>query len=114
MSGITTHVLDTTRGRPAADVGVTLQRRVEQEHWETLGSGRTEGDGRVRTPLGGTTPLRTGIYRLTFDTNGYFALHGTRAFYPHVIIDFEVADAQAHYHVPLLLSAFGYTTYRGS
>ena len=113
MSGITTHVLDTTRGRPAADVGVTLQRQLEQEHWETLGSGRTEGNGRLRTPLV-DTPLRTGIYRLTFDTNAYFALHGTRTFYPHVIIDFEVADPQADYHVPLLLSAFGYTTYRGS
>lgn len=109
MSAITTHVLDTARGRPAAGVPVRL------EHGGTvLGSGATDADGRLRglTPADG--PLAPGVYRLVFDTGAYFRAQGTEAFYPHVSIDFHVRDGAQHHHVPLLLSPFGYSTYRGS
>ena len=113
MSKITTHVLDTSRGRPAAGVGVTLER-LTGEQWEIAGTGRTDDDGRLRTLLASAAPATPGVYRLVFDTAAYFSAHGIAVFYPHVTIAFDVADGEAHYHVPLLLSPFGYTTYRGS
>lgn len=102
---ITTHVLDTAQGKPASGVPVRLELR-EPSGWTLVGQGRTDADGRLRT----LTPsaVRAGTYRLTFDTQG------RSAFFPEVSIVFEVADAAAHYHVPLLLSPFGYSTYRGS
>jgi 5-hydroxyisourate hydrolase len=115
MSGITTHVLDTARGQPAVDVSVTLQRHAEApDMWVVVGRGRTDTDGRLRTLLEEGPPVRPGVYRLLFDTGPYFAAQGRPAFYPRVAIEFEVADGKAHYHVPLLVSPFGYTTYRGS
>ena len=108
MSAITTHVLDTARGRPAAGVPVRLEREGA-----LLGSGTTDADGRLRDLLPPGAPLTTGVYRLVFDTGAYFRAQGTEAFYPHVAIDFEVRDG-GHHHVPLLLSPFGYSTYRGS
>ena len=114
MSGITTHVLDTARGRPAAGVAVILEVQTGVGAWETVGRGETDADGRARSlsPAGAT--LAEGVYRLTFDTGAYFGAQGVEAFYPSVSVAFRVRDASAHYHVPLLLSPYGYSTYRGS
>ena len=115
MSAITTHVLDTSIGRPAAGLRVTLARRDADGTWVAIGDGKTDADGRQRTlmPDAGSPPP-PGIYRLTFATGAYFGSRGVPAFYPQVIVDFEVTRGEAHYHVPLLLNPFGYSTYRGS
>ncbi|MDX6269674.1 MAG: 5-hydroxyisourate hydrolase [Acidobacteriota bacterium] len=113
MSAITTHILDTSRGRPAAGVRVTLEVRG-YETWEMLGQGTTDADGRLRDLLPAGFDLREGAYRLTFHTADYFVAQGGESFYPEVVIIFIVSDAAAHYHVPLLVSPFGYSTYRGS
>lgn len=107
MAAISTHVLDTTEGVPAAGVAVTLSR-VEENGDSTLASTSTDDDGRVPDLLGGNR-LRTGLYRLTFNTAAY-----GNPFYPEVTILFRVANPDQHHHIPLLLSAFGYSTYRGS
>jgi len=109
MSAITTHVLDTTRGRPAAGISVTLDFQVSTEEWEEVGRGVTDTDGRIRSLMETGTELITGIYRLTFNLESY-----QHAFYPRVVVEFRVENPQEHYHIPLLLGAFGYTTYRGS
>jgi 5-hydroxyisourate hydrolase len=114
MSAITTHVLDTARGRPAAGVAIRLERLAEDEAPTVLGRGETDRDGRLRDLLSNGGPLRTGRYRLVFDTGAYFREQGIDAFYPEVAVVFELRDAAQHYHVPLLLSPFGYSTYRGS
>lgn len=113
MSGITTHVLDTARGRPAAGVGVTLEAKGVGG-WAAIARGRTDADGRLRDLLPPDFALGAGDYRLTFDAGGYFAAQGAEAFYTEVSVAFVVRDPAAHYHVPLLLSPYGYTTYRGS
>jgi 5-hydroxyisourate hydrolase len=110
---ITTHVLDTSRGRPAVGVAVTLDRRVEGA-WESVGSGETDADGRLRTLMSGTSTLTPGVYRLVFETKRYFGANSVTTFYPEVVIVFETAPGEAHYHVPLLISPFGFTTYRGT
>lgn len=111
MTGITTHVLDTARGCSAGGVGVTLEIEVEGG-WKMVGRGTTDADGRQ----GNLTPraLDAGRYRLTFETWSYQRSAGRESFYPYVIVVFDVADSASHYHVPLLLSPFGYSTYRGS
>jgi len=109
---ITTHVLDTALGRPAAGVPVSLELAAA-DGWRTIGAGATDSDGRLRT-LTPTGPATPGRYRLRFDTAAYLALGGTEAFFPVVEIQFVVTDGAAHHHVPLLLSPFGYSTYRGS
>jgi 5-hydroxyisourate hydrolase len=114
MSAITTHVLDTSLGRPAAGVPVVLERRVSDHAWAMVGSGETDFDGRLRTLMAADAPLVPGTYRLIFDTLRYFDAVGVRAFYPSIAIMFEAAEGEAHYHVPVLVSPFGYTTYRGS
>jgi 5-hydroxyisourate hydrolase len=113
MNGITTHVLDTARGRPAAGVPVLLEHRGAAE-WHLVGRGDTDAEGRLKTLHPAGQPLTPGLYRLTFDTGHYFGTLGTRAFYPVVVVVFETAPGESHYHVPLLLSPFGYSTYRGS
>jgi 5-hydroxyisourate hydrolase len=113
MSAITTHILDTSRGRPAGDVLVVLELRAGDTHRE-LGRGTTDADGRLRTLLAAGAPVAIGVYRLTFHTAGYFAALGLSGFYPEVTIAFEIRDPAQHYHVPLLLNPFGYSTYRGS
>jgi 5-hydroxyisourate hydrolase len=105
---LSTHVLDTSLGRPAAGVSVTLSG----DDGRLLGTATTDGDGRVATI--GPKLLQAGTYRLRFDTAGYFLAGGTPGFYPEVTIAFTIADAEQHYHVPLLLNPFGYSTYRGS
>ena len=102
---ITTHVLDTAQGKPASGIPVRLELR-EPGGWTLVGQGKTDADGRLRTLVQGA--LRAGLYRLTFETRSH------SAFFPEVSIVFEVADSAAHYHLPLLLSPFGYSTYRGS
>jgi hydroxyisourate hydrolase len=111
---ITTHVLDTVRGRPAAGVPVVLERNVGPELWEGVGRGETDDDGRLRNLMPVDAELVPGVYRLVFDPRRYFEAQGLRAFYPQVIIVFEATAGDHHYHVPLLLGPFGYTTYRGS
>lgn len=114
MSPITTHVLDMTRGRPAASVSVELEQRAADDRWHRIGRGETDADGRLRTLMPGTATLTPGTYRLVFDTGRYFQALGTRTFYPQIIIVFETTAGESHYHVPLLVGPFGYTTYRGT
>ena len=111
MSGITTHVLDTSRGCPAAGVSVVLERAVDSD-WLPIGRGTTDADGRANDLL--SSAPQDGRYRLTFDTGAYFGAVGEAGFYPEVSVTFVVEHAEEHYHVPLLLSRFGYSTYRGS
>jgi 5-hydroxyisourate hydrolase len=106
---ITTHVLDTTRGRPAEGIPVTLDFKVSADEWRQLGKDVTDADGRARNLTGADTVLAKGVYRLTLDVESY-----QQGFYPLVILVFRVDNPNEHYHVPLLLSRFGYTTYRGS
>jgi 5-hydroxyisourate hydrolase len=118
MSAITTHVLDTSLGRPAPGIRVVLERGGRSSEWQIVGHGETDEDGRQRTLMAGGGPVAPGLYRLVFDTRRYFEGRGLRAFYPSVIITFEVPETAGqdpgHFHIPLLLSPFGYTTYRGS
>ena len=112
---ISTHVLDTRLGRPAAGIRVQLEQRDKgRDEWRVVGSGETNGDGRVSNLLPDGTAIAPGDYRLTFETRQYFAASSTATLYPSISIVFEAAAEQSHYHVPLLLSPFGYTTYRGS
>jgi len=112
-SPITTHVLDVQRGRPAADLGVVLEHRTD-DGWITLGRSTTNADGRADTLLATESRLERGMYRLTFDTGAWFATHDTLGFYPFVVVVFEIREPAEHHHVPVLLSTYGYTTYRGS
>ncbi len=109
---ITTHVLDTAEGRPARDVPIRLDRH-DGDEWREVGAGATDLDGRLRT-LTPEGPVAPGRYRLAFDTAAYFAARDVDGFFPVVEIQFTIVDGTAHYHVPLLLSPFGYSTYRGS
>ena len=102
MAGITTHILDTARGKPSSGIPVRLE--ILRGEWELVGSGQTDADGRLRTLTAGM-PLEKATYRLTFGTTGFF---------PEIAIAFRVEDPDEHYHVPLLLSPYGYSTYRGS
>ena len=107
---ITTHVLDTSRGAPAAGMSVLLELRRSAD-WITIGRVNTDGNGRVASF--GSAAIVPGTYRLTFDTRAYHKTIGVAPFFPEVIVMFEVVSG-AHYHVPLLLSPFGYSTYRGT
>lgn len=117
MSAITTHVLDTARGCPAEGLAVRLESVPERPDSadlsrQTLGTAATNSDGRV--PELGPDRVEAGTYRLVFDTAAYFAATGQAGFFPQVSLTFTVTDPEQHYHVPVLLSPFGYTTYRGS
>ena len=109
MSGISTHVLDTSRGRPASGIRVTLATLLESD----VSNGVTDADGRCPNLLGGR-PLQAVTYRLTFHTAAYFEAQGIPFLYPEVVILFAVRDPESHYHIPLLLGPHTYTTYRGS
>ena len=109
---ITTHVLDTALGRPGRAIAVELER-VEGTTWNLVGGGVTDNDGRLRT-LTPEGPVQPGTYRIRFQTAPYFATQQTQGFFPVVEIQFTVVDGAQHYHVPLLLSPYGYSTYRGS
>ena len=109
---ITTHVLDTSIGRPGAAIAVELER-IDGTSWHLVGGGVTDNDGRLRT-LTAQGPVQPGTYRIRFQTAPYFTAQGVQGFFPVVEIQFVVVDGAQHYHVPLLLSPFGFSTYRGS
>jgi 5-hydroxyisourate hydrolase len=111
-SPITTHVLDTWQGRPAAGVAVVLDVQEASGSWKELGRGVTNEDGRIADLLNDV--IAAGVYRLTFDVGGYFQQLAQPTYYPEVSVVFAIPDARQHHHVPLLLSPFGYSTYRGS
>jgi 5-hydroxyisourate hydrolase len=111
MTHITTHVLDASRGAPAEHVAVSLARHVEGGGTEHVAAALTDADGRAAL---GPDALEPGMYQLAFGTGAYFADQGVETFYPLAIVTFTVASGRPHYHVPLLLSPFAYSTYRGS
>lgn len=112
MSQITTHILDTTIGKPASGVEIHLQK-PGTSGWETIASGTTNSDGRIPDLLAKGEKLPTGNYSMLFEVSPYFERQKTTSFYPKVRIEFIVSD-DSHYHIPLLLNPFGYSTYRGS
>jgi 5-hydroxyisourate hydrolase len=114
MSGVTTHILDLTIGRPAVGVGVVLERKSHSAGWQRIGEGITNADGRAIDLVPAGDVFLSGHYRLVFETGAYFLLKRIESFFPQVTIVFTVKDAGQHYHVPILLSPFGYSTYRGS
>ena len=114
MSGISTHILDTASGRPAGGVAVSLLRVDERGGWQTLSAQHTDGDGRCRQMLTDGMELTAGQYRLRFDTGEYYAAQTLQGLYPFVEITFAVRETDTHLHIPLLLTANGYTTYRGT
>ena len=114
MSAITTHILDTATGKPGAGIPVVLERRSHNAGWQKIADGTTDGDGRVNDLLSPDNIFSEGHYRLSFELGPYFLLQGVECFFPQVNISFVVKDASQHYHVPLLMSPFGYSTYRGS
>jgi 5-hydroxyisourate hydrolase len=111
--GISTHILDTACGRPAVGVPVSLERQYAAE-WRVLHADKTDADGRCRQLLPLGTVLQVGLYRVRFETAVYYGAQRVAGLYPYVEIAFEVRDSEQHYHIPLLLTANGYTTYRGS
>jgi 5-hydroxyisourate hydrolase len=113
MTQITTHILDTSRGKPAEGVLITLMQQ-QGDDWFLLGSGATDEDGRVADFTGSVDLLQGVIYKLTFYLADYYTQISQKTVYPHVDVAFEIESGGQHYHVPLLLNPFGYSTYRGS
>jgi 5-hydroxyisourate hydrolase len=113
MSPITTHVLDIARGRPVRGIAVSLEIALGPDRWAELVRGSTDEDGRIGQFEPPLAPLQPGVYRLRFGTGAYFTAMGIAAFYPEVSVVVQIDDPTQHYHVPLLLSPFGYSTYRG-
>jgi 5-hydroxyisourate hydrolase len=110
--GLSTHILDTALGRPAANVGLVLSQ-IQDGVWQEIGRSETDADGRCKTLLG-DAPLEAATYKLRFATAEYYTAHNLTGLYPFVEIVFDVANPRQHFHIPLLLTANGYTTYRGS
>ncbi len=110
--GLSTHILDTALGRPAANISLVLLQQAADE-WHEVGRGTTDDDGRCRTLLG-NNEFAAAVYRLRFEVAPYFAAQKVASLYPYVEIVFQVHDATQHHHIPLLLAANGFTTYRGS
>jgi 5-hydroxyisourate hydrolase len=111
--GISTHILDTSLGRPASGVRVSLAI-MKNGTWSILNQAVTDSDGRCKHLLPETQALEPGIYRLHFETAAWYKQNNVAGLYPYVEIVFEATDGNPHYHIPLLLTANGYTTYRGS
>lgn len=121
---LSTHVLNSAIGRPAGGIAITLERYTGEcvddisaaaaDQWRKLSNGITNDDGRITTLIPHGEACGVGIYRLTFQTKKYFKLLGMECFYPNVQVLFEVQDLSMHYHVPLLVSPYSYSTYRGS
>ena len=114
--GLSTHILDTALGRPVSNIEIKLSQFRDNAAggaWHQIGSARTDADGRCKTLLG-DNPLAAGDYKLDFDTQVYFYDQRIPTLYPYIQIVFTVTDPAQHYHIPLLLTANGYTTYRGS
>lgn len=113
MITITTHILDTSSGLPAANIDVTLEFQTADNQWQEISNGTTNNDGRIPGLVPESKILGPGYYRLTFETAAYFQKKNIPSFYPYVQVVFELTDIR-HYHIPLLLSPYGYSTYRGS
>lgn len=117
MSQLTTHILDTSRGKPAEGVTITLFLQDPKDPvtvgWRQIAIGTTNSDGRIPDFLSTGTLLEPAVYRMKFDTKEYFEKQAVQTFYPFIEITFTITDGE-HYHVPLLLNPFGYSTYRGS
>ena len=113
MSQITTHVLDTSKGLPAEGIKITLQSPLGNDQLEDITSGTTNSDGRIEGLLAKDRVIEPGVYRMLFNTKAYFDNNNIKGFYPYVPIVFEIFDTE-HYHIPLLLNPYGYSTYRGS
>lgn len=113
MSQITSHILDVSKGKPACDVSITLSYWVN-DAWQEIANGCTNEDGRVSDLCRADEALKAGTYQMHFATADYFNKMGEPVFYPWADVVFNVEAGGAHYHIPLLLSAFGYSTYRGS
>jgi 5-hydroxyisourate hydrolase len=114
MMPISTHVLDTARGKPAERVPVRLERQESPGKWRQLARALTDREGRCGRLLPENEALQEGLYRLSFETADYYAAQGIQGLYPVVEITFQVRDVESHFHIPLLLSPNGYTTYRGT
>ena len=114
MSPITTHVLDTSQGCPGVNIRVRLERHNTDRSWREVSSGTTDNDGRIMDLLAEENVLGSGIYQMIFVTAPYFEKQGISFFYPEIEIRFLLSHPEQHYHIPLLLSPFGYSTYRGS
>jgi len=112
MRRLTTHVLDTTRGQPASDMRVALEKVDPAGQWVEVASSTTNEQGRLSEPL--TRDLSAGVFRLVFDTGAYFHTQAVASLFPRVTVEFQVEDGSSDYHLPLLLSPYGYSTYRGS
>ena len=113
-SPITTHVLDTTVGKPAQGLKVLLETASGTHDWKEVARGQTDSDGRITDLLKDSSSLEPGNYRLTFFTEPYFKSIGVHGFYPSVVVNFQLTEKTAHCHIPLLVSPHGYTTYKGS
>ena len=111
--GISTHILDTSLGRPAAQVPITLAF-LTNGTWTTINNAVTDPDGRCKNLLPDTQALQPGTYRIRFETSAYYKQNNLKGLYPYIEIAFTVSKGEEHYHIPLLLTANGYTTYRGS
>lgn len=114
MATLSTHVLDTSRGRPAGGIAITLERLNAGEGWTPLSEAATDEDGRVKDFVMSESDLGPGTYRLVFSVEKYFSELNQKTFYPEVSVAFLIEPGAEHYHVPLLISPFGYSTYRGS
>ena len=114
MSPITTHVLDTSQGCPGANIQVRLEKQKNDGSWKKISSGETNSDGRIMDLIPDEEVLDSGVYQMVFMTGAYFEQQGISFFYPEIEIRFLLSHPEQHYHIPLLLSPFGYSTYRGS
>ncbi|CAN5601953.1 hydroxyisourate hydrolase [soil metagenome] len=114
MSTISTHILDTAYGKPANGVAVYLESQNNDESWEQLAHAWTDEEGRVKPFFLLEEPLPAGTYRLVFDIEAYFSALDIGCFYPQVCVVFTIREEPQHYHIPLLISPFGYSTYRGT
>ncbi len=113
MSAITTHILDTTTGRPGSGISVVLERKTHTSGWQPMAEGISDIDGRINDLLSTKEAFLPGHYRFIFEIGPYFLLQGIDCFFPQITVSFVVKDSMQHYHVPVLLSPFGYSTYRG-
>ena len=113
MISISTHVLDTSSGTPGRGISAVLRFQTAPGAWKDIASGITNDDGRIPGLIPEGSVLTPGIYRMVFESGPYFQKQGKNSFYPYVMVHFEIKE-ESHYHVPLLLSPFGYSTYRGS
>lgn len=113
MSPITTYILDTASGKPGAGISVTLESRSHTAGWHKIAEGVTNNDGRHNELLPNREALAPGYYRLVFDTGTYYLAQGVECFFPQIAITFVVKNVMDHYHLPLAVSPFGYSVYRG-